>query len=263
MKKILSVGLMLLGLAQINAQVATINEDFENFTTGTDATAWPQNDWNRVQNTSGPWVYADNKDSNTFIYYYSFFTSNVSGYVVTPQIVAPDGTSSISFTTYRDPGSFPGTNATLEVGLVDNPTDMTTFTSLGSAINLTDTETTYSYVVPASTQQYIAFKITGDGQHTAARLDNVVYDKTDLATSEIGASNDVKFATTTDNNALQFVSKKYTVDNVQIFSANGQKVAAGKVNNNQFSIATLNAGVYFILIETKDGAVVKSKFIKK
>nr|WP_314496498.1 choice-of-anchor J domain-containing protein [uncultured Chryseobacterium sp.] len=246
-----------------NAQVASINETFESFTTGT-AAVWPQNGWSKIAGNSTPRVYADGT-TDKYVQLYGFFFPGVAAYLVTPQIIAPNGTKSLKFTYALTAGS--GGNGTLQVGLVsDNTTaGAPTFTSISPVYNVTSaTEQTVTISVPASTSQYIAFKFVGEVNHSAILIDDVVYNTTgSLSVSDnFKTSNDIKFAVNTENTALQFVGKVQP-KNVEIYSAAGQKVEAGKVNNSSFDITALQAGVYYILIETTEGKAVKSKFIKK
>lgn len=260
MKKILSLGLAVLGLLQINAQVPTINETFDSFT------AIPQNGWTgRFSSTAGnppPMFLIDDQSGNKAIQTYAGGVVNADIYLVSPQIVAPDGSKTLSFQAAKSVGS--AGNGTIEAGLVSNPTDMSTFVSLGTAVSLTsNTYQTINVNVPASTATYIVFKFHSVAPHTALQIDNVIYDSASMAVSETAASSDIKFAATADNNTLQFSSKNYTVSSVQIYSANGQKTLGGKTNNNTFDISGLKSGIYFIIIETTKGTLVKSKFLKK
>lgn len=264
--KLLFAGLVFSAITA-NAQLATINQQFESFTIDRAAT-WPQFDWNRVPNPApsmGPWVYADGT-TDKFVYYYSFFTSNAPGYVITPQIVAPDGTKTLTFKASSNKGPSTTESATIEIGMVDGPlqSDMASFTAIGSPINLGLTEAQYTVTIPSSTKQYIAIKMTGGANHVAISLDEVIYDLTSvLGTSDVVKSSDqISFAVNTQNTALQFVGKVQP-KTVEIYSAAGQQVAAGKVNNSNFDISTLQSGVYYILIETTEGKAIKSKFIKK
>lgn len=264
MKLKLFLGTLLFSAAIAHAQLATLNENFDSFITGTSA-AWPQNNWSKVQNPSGPWVYAEGT-TDKHVQYYSFMSSNTAGYLISPQIVVPDGSKTVKFTAAITSGSAGGATGTIEVGLVDGVTsaEMSSFTPIGSIITLTGTDTVYSFVVPASTKQYIAFKIIGSAQHTAIQIDDVVYNTTSTlgVSDQVRSTGDIKFAVNPENTALQFITKK-DFKNIQIYFASGQKVAEGKLNNQRFDISSLRTGVYYILIETSEGTVTKSKFIKK
>ncbi|WP_347219257.1 T9SS type A sorting domain-containing protein [Chryseobacterium sp.] len=263
MKLRLLLGTILFTAATANAQLATINEDFQTFTTGNTA-AWPQNNWSNIQNTTaGPWVYASGT-TNKLIQYYSFSAANTAGYLITPQIVTPDGSKILNFKAALTTGSTSGATGTIEIGLVDNTTDMNTFTSIGSIINLTASNVQYSVPVPASSKQYIAFKIIGSNMHTAIQVDDVVYNTaSSLGVKENTVSkDDVKFTVNADHTALVFVTKKQ-LKNIQIYSATGQKVAEGKPNGELFNINSLQTGIYYTSVETADGKITQSKFIKK
>lgn len=266
MKLGLLIGGLLLTAISGKAQVTAINENFESFTAGTGA-AWPQNNWNRVQSGSGPWVYVDNSNAaDKHIQYYSFFTTNTPGYAIAPQIVAPNGSQTLTFKSSLTAGSSAGSTGTIEVGFVDGVTtaDMASFTKIGNTITLTSTDTQYSVPIPASNKQYIAFRIVGSLNHTAIQLDDISYAVSSiLAVSDQAKSKEsVQFAVNSDNTVLQFVAKKEP-KKIQIYSAGGQKTAEGKLSGRSFDISTLQTGVYYILIETAEGEIVKSKFIKK
>jgi len=260
MKVKLLLGALLFSAITVNAQLATIDENFDSFTVSQTA-GIPQNGW--TKSGSGPLLYTSASGSDVSVIFYALFSPDTPLYLITPQIVAPDGTKSVKF----DAGLVTGSagSVSIEAGLVSSPTDMSTFTSLGSSVTLTDTEQTLTYSVPASSSQYIAFKFIGAANHAAAFIDNVVYNTTsNLAVSENTKSSDkdVKFAVNSENTALQFITKK-DPKNIQIYSAVGQKMAEGKLNNQKFDISTLQTGVYYIIIESAEGTAIKSKFIKK
>ncbi|MBB6369414.1 T9SS-dependent choice-of-anchor J family protein [Chryseobacterium shigense] len=264
MKLKLLLGTLMFTAFTANAQVATINENFDSFTTGTSA-AWPQNGWSKVVPPgAGPFIYADGT-TDKHAQFYTLMSPNTAGYLISPQIVAPDGTKSLKFTYAMTTGSAGG--GTLEVGLISAATTAgtATFTSISPVYSLNSaTEQTVTITVPASANQYIAFKFTGSVQHAALQVDDVIYNAAStLAVSDhVKTKENVQFAVNSDNTALQFVYKKEP-KNIQIYSAGAQKVSEGKVKGQQFNIAALQAGVYYIIIETAEGSVIKSKFIKK
>ncbi|KQS91998.1 choice-of-anchor J domain-containing protein [Chryseobacterium sp. Leaf394] len=243
----------------------TINENFNAFTGPGNPASLPQNGWNKVIATVPHNVYTAANNGSNAVQFYANTTPNTNMYLISPKIVAPDGSKKIRFTTNISSNSLG--NATIEVGMVSSITDMTTFTSLGSPIALTAGSTTpqiLTFDVPTSTKQYIAWRFSGATNHAAAYVDDVIYDVLgSLATSDITKSTDaIKFAVNSENTALQFVGKD-SPKSVEIYSALGTRVAAGTVDYNRFNISTLQTGVYYILIETKDGKIQKSKFIKK
>ncbi len=267
--KLLYAGLVFSAITA-NAQVATLNENFNNFTAGN--TTLPQNGWSAVLPAAvgnpGPMmiVSIDAADStNKNIQSYSGGNSNTPQYLVSPQIVAPTGNKSVSFKARKNAA---GASVTIQVGLASSPTDMTTFVALGSPTVLsTNVYQTITVAIPSSTSSYIVFKTANaipGVPHTATDIDDVVYNTTaSLSVSDnFRTGDDIRFAVNQENTALQFVGKVQP-KNIEIYSAAGQKVDSGKVNNSSFEITALQAGVYYILIETTDGKAVKSKFIKK
>ncbi|MPS71813.1 MAG: T9SS type A sorting domain-containing protein [Chryseobacterium sp.] len=246
------------------AQLTSINEDFNNFTAGN--ATFPQNGWSAILPT-GPFppqpmmlvVAAD--ATNKVIQAYPGSSSNQPLYLVTPQIVAPAGDKAISFDTGLVASS-PGTT-TVQVGVASSPTDMTTFVAIGDPIQITSTTIQNVKVnVPLSTGTYLVIRHTPTAAHTALQIDNVKYD-TNLAVNESAFnSSNVKFAVSADNSTLRFVSP-ISLSNAKIYSASGQLVKEGKINDNSFEINGLRTGVYFIVLENKDGQTVRSKFIKK
>ncbi|MFY1045605.1 T9SS type A sorting domain-containing protein [Chryseobacterium sp. GP-SGM7] len=262
--KLLFTGLVFSAVTA-NAQVSTINENFNDFTAGDTAAAFPQNGWSTVLATNpvpfppAPVMVVTNA-ADKAIQSYSGNNSTMPSYLITPQIVTPTGNKTLKFTALKAASS----NGTIEVGLASNPTDMSTFVSFGTVSLTTTTAQNVSIAVPASASTYIVFKFIPTSTHNLLQIDNVVYDLTaNLAvTDNTKKSESIQFAVNSDNTALQFIGKN-EIKNVTVFSATGHHVASGKVNNNSFDINTLQTGVYYVLIETNDGKAVKSKFIKK
>ena len=248
----------------VNAQLTSINENFNNFTAGN--ATFPQNGWSAILPTSpfppSPMMLVVAADaSNKVLQAYPGSSSNQPLYLITPQIVAPAGDKSISF----DAGlvaSSPGTT-TVQIGVASNPADMATFTPVGSPIQITSTTSQNIKVnIPASSGTYLVIRSTPSAAHTALQIDNVMYD-TNLAVAENAFnSNEVKLAVSADHNTLKFISKN-TLSSARIYSASGQVGAQGKITRDTFDISTLKTGVYFIVIEDHNGNSFKTKFIKR
>lgn len=153
------------------AQLASINENFDSFAITTPG--FPQNGW-MMKAPNNLMVLINEDGTNKFVQGYASTQTNVPHYLISPQIVAPDGTKTLSFEASKFTQS--GFMGTIEAGLVSNPNDMATFTSLGSAVTLQTTASqTFTYLVPASSSQYIAFKFVGLNAHASTRLDNISY----------------------------------------------------------------------------------------
>lgn len=266
MKLKLLLGALVLTAFTAKSQVSTINENFDTFTAGN--STFPQSGWSAVLAPNpmpfppGPLMIVTST-TNKVVQAYSGNNSSAPSYLITPQIVAPAGDKTLTFAAAKSTGT--NGNGTLEIGLASNPTDMTTFVSLGAPISLTsETMQTYTVPVPASTATYIVFKFTPTIAHTALQIDNVVYTtSSSLSVSEhLKTDNDIKFAVNNTQTALEFITKK-DVKNIHIYSNTGQKVAEGKPNRHVFDISTLQTGLYYLVIETTDSKTIQSKFIKK
>ncbi|MCX8523777.1 T9SS type A sorting domain-containing protein [Chryseobacterium formosus] len=243
--------------------VGTINENFNAFVPGAPTTSLPQNGWNKVIANSAINVYiAANNGSNT-AQFYAANSPGTSSYLVAPKIVAPDGSKKLQFTIGASANSTG--SSTIEAGMVTNLTDMTTFTSLGAPTTIAVGSSPQTFVldVPTSTKQYIVWKFTGAATHSAAYVDNVVYDVlANLGTTNIKANTNIFQFVINANNEIQFVGKS-NVKSVKVYSASGNLVAQGAVNNNRFDVSSLATGVYIFTSEDDNKTVSHSKFIKK
>jgi len=268
MKLQLLLGALMFTALTANAQVSNINENFNNFTAGN--TTFPQFGWSAiVAPITGEFPPVPPRmivagDSNRFIQSYAGNNATGSSYLITPQIETPTGNKTLTFdTTLVSPSPGPGT---IQVGVASNPADMSTFVPVGSPINVSviGTVQNISVNIPASTGSYIAFKFTPTATHVAIQVDNVVYNTTaSLGVSDHSKSTEnFRFALNSDQSAIEFIAKK-DPKNIQIYSAAGQKAAEGKLNGQRFDISTLQTGVYYMNIETAEGKLIQSKFIKK
>ncbi|AZA93261.1 Por secretion system C-terminal sorting domain [Chryseobacterium nakagawai] len=271
MKLKLLLGALILTAFTAKAQVPTINENFDNFTAGN--TTFPQFGWSTVvaplvMNEAPfpvpPRMIVTNTSANRAVQSYSGTNPTNPSYLISPQIQAPAGDKTLKFTTTLvSPSPGPGT---IQIGLASNPTDMSTFTPVGNPITVSAIGTilNINVPIPASTSSYLVFKFTPSAMHVAVQIDDVVYDTTgSLGVNDNAvAQNEVKFFVNADNTSLGFVAKK-DPKNIQIYSSAGLKVAEGKLNGQKFNINGLQTGVYFIAIETAEGKIIQSKFIKK
>ncbi|SHM07776.1 T9SS-dependent choice-of-anchor J family protein [Chryseobacterium polytrichastri] len=268
MKLRLLFGTLMLTAMTANAQVATINENFDGFVSG--SVTFPQNGWS-IKLATNPLPFPPaplmivTTDANKAVQAYSGNNTNQPSYLITPQIVTPAGDKALSFTaTAAEPYTSSGT---IQIGVASNPTDMSTFVAVGSPVTIVGPGTiqNINVPIPASTgTTYLVFKFTPTVAHTALQIDNVVYNTSStLAVSDAAKSKEeIKFAVNAENTELQFVAKK-DPKNIQVYATGGQKVAEGKLKGQIFDISALQTGVYYIIIETAEESVVKSKFIKK
>lgn len=66
-----------------------------------------------------------------------------------------------------------GSGYTMEVGTLSNPSDVSTFTVIGSPISLTTTMTQYTVSIPSGANEYLAFRHAGGGTNRSIRLDDI------------------------------------------------------------------------------------------
>lgn len=275
MKLRLLLGSLMFTAVAVHAQVAMIDENFESAIVSS-----PVNYNNLVngwikKTTVNHNIYVDKNTTtnNQYAQFYAAGSLSTDVFLVSPQIIAPDGSKKITFTVTPTGGS------TLEVGLIDDPSNLIAGSGVPASYQLlqsftfteTAAETTVSPItVPASTKQYIVFRFRNPlatfpgSSHSALAVDNVKYNNSSiLSTSDQAKPKDeIRFAVNADNTALEFIAKK-NPKNIQVYSAGGRKVAAGTLSGRSFDISTLQTGVYYLLIETAEGAAVKSKFVKK
>lgn len=247
-----------------NAQLSTINENFDGFNPGN--ATFPQKGWSAILPANpqpfppAPMMLVVADGTNQAVQAYPGNSFNQPIYLITPQIVTPAGDKALSFDTNLVT-SAPGT-ATIQIGVATNPTDMSTFTAVGNPIPVSSFTAFNAKVnVPASTGSYLVIRITPTLPHTAVQIDNVVYD-TNLSVNDSAFSNSLKLAVSQDNIFLRFFTSE-AIANAKIYSASGQLVTDSKIINNTLDISKLNSGLYFISIENNKGQSVKSKFIKK
>ncbi|KMQ63212.1 hypothetical protein ACM46_14885 [Chryseobacterium angstadtii] len=272
MKLKLLLGTLMFTAFTAHAQVATLNENFNNFTIG--ATTFPQGGWAAVvapitgafPPASPRMIVAALENDNTqrFIQSYAGNNATTPSYLISPLIENTTGNKVLTFTTTLvSPSPGPGT---IQIGLANSASDMSTFVAVGNPINVTTigVNQNISVNIPSTTGSYIVFRFTPSATHVAVQIDDVVYKvNSSLGVNDTAAvKENFKFAVNSDNTALEFITKTEP-KNIEVYSAAGQKVAEGKLKGRKFDISTLQTGVYYMLVETAEGSAVKSKFIKK
>jgi len=268
----LLLGTLMFTAFTANAQVATLNENFNSFTIGT--TTFPQGGWSAiVAPITGAFPPApprmivaalENDNTQRFIQSYAGNNATAPSYLISPQIETPTGNKTLTFTTTLvSPSPGPGT---IQIGVASNPTDMSTFVPVGNLINVTTigVNQNISIPIPASAGSYIVFKFTPTATHVAVQIDDVVYNtSTTLGVNDTATSKEnFRFAVNADNTSLEFLTRTEP-RKIEVYSAAGQKAAEGKLKGQKFDISGLHTGVYYMLVETSEGSIVKSKFIKK
>ena len=239
-----------------SAQLPTINENFSSFN---QILPFPHNGWTiATVHSSAITIGYSNTTGNQFIQANGLSalccsSVNIPQYLFTPQIVAPDGTKTLSFEVHLS--SQFSTATTVEVGLVSNPSDVSTFTSIGVPVTVqTTTPITISYIVPNSTKQYLVFKFISPSNNSQTIMDNVVYGG-NLSVADSSIHNNANFIV--KDNILLFLNKE-KISHLKIYNAAGQIVLKSG-NSNTFDISSLHTGIYTFQAVTDK----KTKYISK
>ncbi|MFP9099634.1 T9SS type A sorting domain-containing protein [Flavobacterium sp. RHBU_24] len=215
--------------------VETINEDFTDFT---QSVTLPFNCWSSIAN--GPMIYTGTSGGS--ITFYASTSAGVAAYLVSPEVSTFDGNHYLSFDARKSTGGV----VTLQTGYLTNPTDATTFVTVGDAITLTGDVATYMVEYPELTgNAHIAFQYTGGSVHQAAVTDNVVWDA-EAGTGSI-IKNSFNLYPNPANGTVNIVVNG-SEGTVSFYSITGNKVLESDVNGNSQSIniSALSAGVYIV-----------------
>ncbi|MES2486497.1 MAG: T9SS type A sorting domain-containing protein [Bacteroidota bacterium] len=178
--------------AQECTAVATVDEDFSDFTVGT---AWAgENCWNKIAlgfAGGGGMIYTaeDAEPANTYINYYAAVAVNAYSYLSGPEVSTFNGTHELSFTTWKiaSNGSVPAGNVTLQIGTMTNVADATTFVAFGTPYvitseNIVTSKATFSNIVipSAAAGSHIAFRLSADTAHNALAIDDVTWSEVEV-----------------------------------------------------------------------------------
>lgn len=252
MKKFFTI-LSIAAVAFMNAQVASIDENFESFPTPTTSPRvygnLPYGGWK--SDNVYPKNYISKENNNTKIVSYSMMSANVPIHIITPELISTKGNLKFD-------GSIAGMGSgVLQIGVSDTG-EFDSFTmvqelTLGKAMATNE-------VNISNEAKYIVFKFIPHSAHTAFTLDNVVFQPESMATTDFQLKSEPVFAV--DNVSKRLVFANNNVKNVKIYNSLGALVIDTKVNG-YVNISTLNSGVYFVVSESKSGEIKKSKFIKK
>lgn len=246
------------------AQISNIHEDFSNFSFGSGPNSWS---YKVPSPTTGfplvsPGIYSNN---GPVLKFNAGNNGTESSYLFTPQIVARTENKILSFEASIS-GTNNGAGGTLEIGMVNDPLDLSTFNKIGSSVVINNNDhqmTNFNFNIPPSGNAYIVFKFTPNSRYSVIQIDNIFYNHSSLGVSEQNKdSSDTKFYVNSKNTTLEFITKKAPL-NYSIYSAVGQRVADGQLKSQSIDISYLKAGTYFIKLKFKNNIVTKSKFIKK
>lgn len=218
--------------------------------------------WSYLE-SSGFVGYGYVSSSNTVSTPRSFYLYNGSATTGSQMLVSPstinlsDGTKQVSFSAKSTL-----TGTTLLIGTLSNPTDPTTFTQIGSAITLTTTHTVYTVSVPVGTDANLAFK---HGMNATARniyIDDITVQNSALSTAEVQKKNDISIAPNPFKDIIN-ISEYKNIKEIKVSDNTGRTLKTIENPEQQINLGELNAGLYLLNIQFKDGSQKTAKVIKK
>lgn len=223
------------------------DENFNMFAGG----EFPQNCWSKI--ATGPMVYVDHNEEGTDQYatFYSLFSANTAGYLITPQIAASNEMRVISFDSFKIGEG----NVSIQLGTLSDPHDAETFTALGDVIALTTAPSPYSVEIPQTTPEtYLAFQITADAEHHAAVIDNIAL--VSLLNNEDFNINKPSLTLypnpSADKNVTVALNNISAEGKISIYSLTGAKVFETGITasqTQQLNLSVLNSGMYLVTFE--------------
>jgi hypothetical protein len=180
---LLSSGLLLAALtaqAQTCEAVATVNQDFSNFTAGS---SQPLIDcWSKIApGYPNGLVYPDATGDNKYAVYYGGEGTGAFSYLIGPEVSTFDGAHQLSFSTWKlaQGGQVPAGTVTITAGTITNVTDGGTFVPYTDPITVDSaTPATFDNIVipSAPAGSHLAWRFSTTNQHNAVAIDNVVWD---------------------------------------------------------------------------------------
>lgn len=263
MKKILLSAVLFCISLMANAQctaVATFNETFANFTNG----VLPQNCW--TGSTGSPKLSVVASGADKALQLYGFMTPTVPFYVVSPELTAIDGNNKVTFSSQYITGSATGGIMTIQVGTLATATDYASFQVIATT-TVSTVNPTFSTVVPASAHKFVAFKIVADIAHTAATIDNIVYEpnlsvvKSELNSFTVYPNPSVdRNVTISYNNSLVANEK----NSVAVYSLAGAKVFETQMQENTqtVNLSELASGIYILKLQSGSNVATKKLILK-
>jgi len=253
--------------------VTALNEGFTNFTIST-ANAFPQNCWSTIAGSfpAGPVVYTaqDGAPANQYVTFYTSTSENTDAYLITPEISNFDGSHALSFDAWRivmGPGAPTGA-VTIQIGTItDGAASFVPLTTGGSFSLTSANPATYTNIsIPsAPAGSHIAFRISGDTEHNAAAIDNVVWTTT-AATQNFAKGAFTMFPNpTVDKNVTLAFNANSGAEVVGVYSLTGAKVFEAAVTGNtaqNLNLSALSAGMYIVKVQAGNATTTQKLVIQ-
>lgn len=243
-------------VAQCTPQ-ATINDDFESYTAGT--TAGLPDCWSSiapfglligVRDTGG-----ESNSGDKFINIYTFFTSNATVYIVSPELSTVDGNHFAEFyvrTAYSD--------VTIEYGTLSDNSDASTFIPAGSAGpgNGTYTQITTGAIPANPGHKYFAIKFVAPTAHSGIKLDDFSWTQLNNLSVGKGMINIESEISIYPNPSSNRVTLKLDQEgSYTLTDLTGKTVQQNVLDysgETKIDLSELNNGTYMLTINAQDGA---------
>lgn len=229
--------------------VATIDEDFETFTT------IPENCWTTNKKSPQIDIDVDASSGNHSVNFYSFFSANDPIYLVSPELSTIDGNHLLEFEVTNVAAN--ATTTTLEVGTMTDNTDFSTFVPVGASI--TSTVGTHSSAkIPSNTgHKYVAIRYTPNAQHQAIFIDNIKWTTTAAAPKfDLNKVNVYPNPTS----GIFYIESELNIQKIEVYNSIGQKILT--TSKKEIDMQSVASGMYFVTI-TAEGKQGTYKLIKK
>lgn len=239
-------------VAQCNPQT-TINDDFESYTASSSAglpTCWssvaPLGVMIGTRNTSG-----ESNSGDKFINIYTFFSSNATVYIVSPELSTIDGSHFAEFymrTAYPD--------VTVEYGTLSDNSSGSSFISAGTATfgNNVYSKITTGAIPANSGHKYFAIKFTAPTSHTGIKIDDFSWKSDNLSIGE-GISNEPEISIY-PNPSNHFTTIKINQEGeYTLTDLTGKTIQQDVLDysgETKLDVSELKNGTYILNINTKD-----------
>lgn len=238
-------------------------ENFDTTSTGTSTNNNAPTCWAYLESASfvgyGYVIASNNYSAPNAYYLYNSSATTGSQMLVSPSTASlSDGNKRVRF--YAKAGA---TGNILQVGTLSNPADPSTFTQIGSDITLTTTHTQYTVDIPVGSDLQLAFKHGLGGTFRSIYIDGVEVTAAPLATSETDAKK--KEINVYPNPFKDVLNIEETKDmkSVTITDLTGRVVKTIDQPSKQLYLGELNAGLYLVTVNFKDGSKSTVKAIKQ
>lgn len=228
--------------------LTTFSFDLENFS------AFPEQCW--TANQSYPMVSLGNTAGNKFIQAYSATNATQDIYIVSPPVSTIDGNHTLSFDVLSA-----GTDLMVTIGSMSDTGNYNSFVASGAAFApAAGSSYTSESVAATAGHHYVAIKISPNGVHKVLGIDNVKWQPATTSINELNRENAVIIYPNPAKNII-YIDTKIELAGVELYNVLGQQLQT--THQRQLNLSNLNAGVYFIKVNSKNGFTKTFRIVKQ